>query len=64
MVFGDILVDDKPKTFEQFITLGRDAILMNMPYNRPINTKWRTNNLKEEEEMLYHLLKKRGKLVS
>lgn len=64
MVQGDILVDDKPATFEKFTELGRDAILIDMPYNRHINTKWRATDLKQAEEMIFELLKKKGKIAS
>ena len=62
MVYGDILVDDKPDTFEKFTSLGRDIILMDMPYNRHIQTKWRAKDLKQAEEMIYEILSKKGKL--
>jgi 5'(3')-deoxyribonucleotidase len=56
MVVGDILVDDKPDTFLAFRERGRDVILMDMPYNRHIDTKWRAANLKEAEEMIAEIL--------
>lgn len=64
MIQGDILIDDKPATFEKFNQMGRDIILMDMPYNRHIKTKWRARNLSEAEEMVYELLKMKGRLVS
>jgi 5'-nucleotidase len=62
MVYGDILVDDKPETFEIFTNLGRDIILMDMPYNRHIQTKWRAKDLKQAEEMIYDILERQGKI--
>ena len=52
MIAGDLLIDDKPDTFLEFQKRGRDVILMDMPYNRNIHTKWRARNLMEAEEMI------------
>jgi 5'-nucleotidase len=62
MISGDILIDDKPDTFMEFQKRGRDAILMDMPYNQMINTKWRAKDLKEAEEMICVILNKNGLL--
>ena len=52
-VHGDVLIDDKPGTYEIFSKLGRDIILMDMPYNRHIITDQRVSNLLELESMIY-----------
>ena len=59
MIAGDLLIDDKPDTFLEFQKRGRDVILMDMPYNRNINTKWRARNLMEAEEMISEILNKK-----
>lgn len=56
MVEGDILVDDKPGTFEKFTELGKHCILIDMPYNRHIETKYRVKNLREAEKMIEEIL--------
>ena len=56
MVSGDVLIDDKPDTFNQFVEMGRKAVLIDMPYNRHIETKWRAKDLKEAKKMVYEIL--------
>lgn len=56
MIEGDILVDDKPATFEKFTELGKHCILMDMPYNRHIDTPYRAKNLREAEVMIEQIL--------
>lgn len=60
MVQGDVLVDDKPATFEKFQALGRNCILMDMPYNRHIQTNWRARDLQEAEIMIEEMLSRPG----
>ncbi|SEM87540.1 hypothetical protein [Paenibacillus sp. OV219] len=55
-IMGDILVDDRPDTFNKFQELGRNAILMDQPYNQEIDTKQRARNLLEAEQMIYSYL--------
>lgn len=62
MIEGDVLVDDKPETFEIFTRKGKDVILIDMPYNRHIDTKWRAKDLKQAEEMVFDILKRKGKI--
>ena len=59
MIAGDLLIDDKPDTFLEFQKRGRDVILMDMPYNRHIHTKWRARDLIEAEEMISEILKEK-----
>lgn len=54
---GDVLVDDKPSTFELFQEKGKDIILIDMPYNRHIQTNKRAMNILEAEEMIYKKFK-------
>ncbi|WP_042351250.1 5' nucleotidase, NT5C type [Bacillus massiliigorillae] len=56
MIYGDILIDDKPNTFIEFQKRGRDVILIDMLYNRHIDTKWRARDLQEAKEMVVELL--------
>lgn len=56
MVTGDLLIDDKPAMFEKFQALGRKSILIDMPYNRHIETKWRAKDLMEAERMVQEIL--------
>ena len=56
MVTGDILVDDKPTTHEEFLKRGRKSILVDMPYNNHLKTDYRVTNLKEAEEMILKLV--------
>lgn len=56
LIEGDILVDDKPATFEKFEELGKKCILIDMPYNRHIETKWRAKDLREAEQMIEEIL--------
>lgn len=56
MIEGDILVDDKPATYEKFEQLGKNCILIDMPYNRYIETKWRAKDLREAEQMIEEIL--------
>lgn len=56
MVIGDLLIDDKPAMFEKFRSLGRRSILIDMPYNRHIKTKWRAKDLIEAERMVREIL--------
>lgn len=62
LVKGDVLVDDKPSTFKKYRELGRLCILMDAPYNRYIDTKWRVHNLKEAEEMINKILRDKSYL--
>lgn len=55
MIQGDVLIDDKPSTFEKFQAEGRKAILIDMPFNKYIETKWRAKDLKEAECMIKEL---------
>lgn len=57
MITGDILVDDKPATFKKFRELGKYCILMDMPYNRHIQTEYRARDLREAERMIEEILK-------
>lgn len=59
LVTGDVLVDDKPATFEKFRELGRKCILIDMPYNQHIKTKWRAKDLQEAEEMVEKVISER-----
>jgi 5'(3')-deoxyribonucleotidase len=52
-VMGDVLVDDKPETYEIFNAKGRDCLLVDMPYNRYIQTDLRVGNLLEAEKWIY-----------
>lgn len=52
MVEGDVLIDDKPDTFNQYAARGKRCILIDMPYNRHIDTKWRAKDLIEAEQLL------------
>lgn len=63
MIEGDILVDDKPATFEKFTELGKHCVLMDMPYNRHIDTKYRANNLREAEILIEEILSETKKAV-
>jgi len=56
LIEGDILVDDKPATFEKFEELGKKCILIDMPYNQHIETKWRAKDLREAEAMIEEIL--------
>lgn len=56
MLEGDVLIDDKPDTFLEFQRRGKACILMDMPYNRHIQTEWRAKDLKEAETMVHRLL--------
>ncbi|MED2737320.1 5' nucleotidase, NT5C type [Bacillus toyonensis] len=64
MIEGDILVDDKPETYYKYRERNRDIILIDMPYNRHIDTKWRAKDLKQAKEMIYKILKLRGKIAA
>ncbi|MGF7535436.1 hypothetical protein AAGG74_17430 [Bacillus mexicanus] len=55
MIQGDILIDDKPSTFERFQEEGRKAILIDMPFNQHIDTGWRARDLKEAESIIRDL---------
>lgn len=55
---GDVIIDDKPSTFEEFVRRGRNAILVDMPYNRHIHTPYRALDLKEATELALKLVKK------
>lgn len=57
MITGDLLIDDKPAMFDKFNELGRKCILIDMPYNQHIQTKWRAKNLKDAERMVQEILK-------
>lgn len=54
-VYGDILIDDKPETYEIFEQLNRKVILIDQPYNKYINSNFRTKNLLEAEKIIYSL---------
>lgn len=56
MISGDVLIDDKPATFEKFRDLGKKCVLIDMPYNRYIDTKWRAKDLVEAERMIEEIL--------
>ncbi|WP_190279474.1 5' nucleotidase, NT5C type [Ornithinibacillus gellani] len=64
MIAGDVLVDDKPATFEKFTELGKKCILMDMPYNQHIDTKWRAHNLREAEQMVEAILQESAPATS
>lgn len=49
----DLLIDDKPETFELFQTFGLPILLMDKPYNRYIKTDNRITNLLEAEQKIY-----------
>ena len=57
MIEGDILIDDKPATFEKYTELGKKIILIDMPYNRYIKTEWRAKDLREAEKLIEQMLK-------
>lgn len=57
LVMGDILVDDKPQTIQEFMELNRKHILVDMPYNADVNTEYRAADLKQVEKMIYSALK-------
>lgn len=52
-VMGDLLIDDKPETFEIFQELGRDVLLVDMPYNQHIQTPARIRTLLDAEKYIY-----------
>ncbi|MGM9927447.1 MAG: hypothetical protein ACI35P_05790 [Bacillus sp. (in: firmicutes)] len=52
-VRGDVLIDDKPETYEICTALGQDVILMDQPYNKHIPAKMRAHNLLEVEQFIY-----------
>jgi len=54
-VQGDVLVDDKPATYQEFEKRGRLSILVDQPYNKDIVTKRRAKDLKEAEQLIYQL---------
>jgi len=49
----DVLIDDKPDTFELFQKFGLPILLMDKPYNRHIKTDKRITNLLEAEQKIY-----------
>ncbi|MBM7654531.1 5' nucleotidase, NT5C type [Neobacillus cucumis] len=51
----DLLIDDKPETFELMQNFGLPILLMDKPYNRHILTDKRITNLLEAEEKIYEL---------
>jgi len=53
---GDVLVDDKPATYEKYESLGLGAILIDRPYNQHIDTSYRAKNLLEAEEMIHEII--------
>jgi len=55
MIEGDVLVDDKPDTFLEYTARGKKCILIDMPYNRHIDTKWRAKDLIEAEQLIHEL---------
>lgn len=52
-VYGDVMVDDKPSTFETFRNLNRNAILVDQPYNQEITTQYRAKDMLEVEKNIY-----------
>jgi 5'(3')-deoxyribonucleotidase len=64
LVMGHILIDDKPTTYEKFKELNRNIILMDAPYNRHIQTKWRAKDLNQAIEKVYEMLEEMGELAS
>lgn len=55
---GDVLIDDKPETYEKFTALGLKVLLMDKPYNRHIKSENRIYNLLEAEERIYNMFSK------
>jgi len=64
LVMGDILIDDKPATYEKFKKLNRNIILMDAPYNQHIQTNWRAKDLNQAIEMVYAMLEEMDELAS
>jgi len=60
-ILGDILIDDKPSTFEKFSSLGRNIILIDAPYNRHIQTEWRAKDLNHAKKLVYRMLEEMSK---
>lgn len=54
-VIGDILIDDKPSTFEKFKEENREIILMTYAYNKHLNADKRANNMLEVEQIIYKM---------
>ncbi|MGF9891826.1 hypothetical protein ABEX78_24490 [Priestia megaterium] len=64
LVMGDILIDDKPATYDTFKELNRNIILMDAPYNRHIQTDWRAKDLNQAIEKVHKMLEKMEELAS
>lgn len=52
---GDVLVDDKPDTYEKFKKFGFSCVLMNQAYNAHIKTNNRVHNMLEVEKVIYDM---------
>ncbi|WP_456364037.1 5' nucleotidase, NT5C type [Priestia aryabhattai] len=55
-VIGDILIDDKPATYNSFVEANRKIILLDAPHNRDIDTKWRAKDLNHAKKLVYRML--------
>ncbi|NGY89268.1 hypothetical protein F6Y05_40585 [Bacillus megaterium] len=64
LVMGQILIDDKPATYEKFKMLNRNIILIDAPYNQHIQTDWRAKDLNQALEMVYKMLEEMSELAS
>lgn len=58
MIHGNVLVDDKPATYDLFTSIGRDVILVDQPYNQGIQTDLRAKDLLEVEKHIRNLFEK------
>ncbi|MCD1258614.1 hypothetical protein B5M42_007180 [Paenibacillus athensensis] len=54
-VAGDLLIDDKPETYETFVSLGSRCLLMDQPYNRHVAGALRARDLLEAEATILAL---------
>lgn len=52
---GDVLIDDKPSTYLEFLERNRNAILVDQPFNRDVMTDYRAYDLKEALNKVYDL---------
>lgn len=57
-VHGDVIVDDKPATFEEFQKRGRHAVLVDQPFNQHIQTPYRAIDMVQAEQMVLKLIGK------
>ncbi|MEM4991987.1 hypothetical protein WKH56_05555 [Priestia sp. SB1] len=64
LIMGQILIDDKPATYEKFKMLNRNFILIDAPYNQHIQTDWRAKDLNQALEMVYKMLEEMSELAS